>query len=71
MKRWRVRVCVADHGRCAEVRVFPSRWTWQDYNGVLVARVVLTADDAEAQISDARVQAQSAAEAFRHLEALA
>lgn len=66
--RWRVRVCLSDYG-CTGVVIITRRPFSRFYqDGLRVASVDLTADDAEDQIAEARAKARSLARSITDLE---
>lgn len=68
-RSWRVRVCEGgDYGRTGVV-VVTRRWFSRFYqHGIRVARVDLTAEDAEHQLAEARARARSLAAGVTALE---
>lgn len=67
--KWRVRVCVNDYGRTGRVVVTRRPFSRVYQNGIVVASLDLTRDDAEEQIAEARAKAQSLAHGIGQLEA--
>lgn len=69
-RRWRVRVCEAgDYGRSGVVMVTRRRFSRFYQHGIEVARIDLTADDAEVQLAEARAKARSLVSSIQELEA--
>lgn len=68
-RRWRVRVCLTDYGRVGVVMVTTRRFTRFYQHGLEVARLRLSADDAEQQLADARAKAAAMARELTGLEA--
>jgi len=68
--KWRVRVCVTDYGVVGKVILTRKLFSRFYQDGLLVAEVILTRDDAEDQLADARAKAQSLMRGVRSLEAV-
>jgi hypothetical protein len=69
--RWRVRVCLDDYGRVGVVVLTRSCWSRFYQHGLEVARIRLSADDAEQQIADAKAKARAMARELRDVESIA
>jgi hypothetical protein len=69
--RWRVRVCLTDYGRVGVVVLTRSRWSRFYQHGLEVARIRLSADDAEQQIAEAKAKARALAVELRDVESIA
>lgn len=68
MGRWRVRVCLENYGRTGVVVVTRRRFSRFYHNGLRVATVCLSADDAEEQLAEARAKARSLIGSINTLE---
>lgn len=69
--RWRVRVCLDDYGRVGVVMLTRRRWTRFYQHGLEVARIRLSANDAEQQLAEAKAKATAMAHELRNVESIA
>lgn len=67
--RWRVRVCIDNYGFTGVVVLTRAPFSRFYQNGIRVATVDLTRDDAEEQLAEARAKADSLLASVRGLEA--
>lgn len=70
MFRWKVKVCLDNHGRTGVVIVTRKRFCVSCWEGLEVARVSLSSDDAEIQLAEARAKAASATKSLKNMKTL-